>query len=132
MENVPLREFAETLIRLEIDKINIRLSAIDRATELQTTELARRLSDLNHAHQKAVEDRAQFLTREIFDETQQETRRWRDLVAETLAEAKGTVAGAAAEAAAKVTEAKRQAVINASVISAVAALMGTILGHFWK
>lgn len=46
---------------------------VQRALELQAQEYERRLADLNHAHQQAVEAQARTVPRELFDQYVKET-----------------------------------------------------------
>ena len=52
----------ERLARLEE-----RVEGFDRARALQAEEYARRLDELNHAHERALEDRAGFVDRSVCD-----------------------------------------------------------------
>ncbi len=45
----------------------------DKAIKLASDELARRLTDLNHAHQQAVEVQATYVPRETFEASLKET-----------------------------------------------------------
>jgi hypothetical protein len=47
--------------------LETKLHAADEARTLQAKEYERRLQDLNHAHQKAVEERATVVSRELYD-----------------------------------------------------------------
>jgi cell division protein FtsB len=53
---VPLKEFVLSL-----------LAERDKALLIQVTELERRLTDLNHAHQNAAMERHTYLTTEVYD-----------------------------------------------------------------
>lgn len=91
---VSLREFEQRLADLakQIDeKVSAerelrqtRAEALDKALELQATEYARRLQDLNHAHQIALENWARSLPRELFDQWRDEYSKWRESVNTTL------------------------------------------------
>jgi hypothetical protein len=63
MENVTLREFVERIL-LEHDKAH---EAQHEAVGIASRELERRLEVLNHAHERSVEDRSQFVTKEVVD-----------------------------------------------------------------
>jgi hypothetical protein len=58
-------------IRGEIDHerrfIEQRFASINKATELETTELGRRLGELNHAHELARQKEVDFIGREAFN-----------------------------------------------------------------
>ena len=47
--------------------IEARLDASDKALELRTSEIDRRLLILNHAHEQAVEVQATYVPRELFE-----------------------------------------------------------------
>jgi len=65
--HVPIREFIEMVVRGETGMILTRLTEMDKAHAIQAGELARRLDELNHAHDKAVEDRQDFVKREVWE-----------------------------------------------------------------
>jgi len=48
-----------------------RFTDMDKALEIQTKELSRRLDSLNHAHEKAVEIQHTYVPREVFDHSTQ-------------------------------------------------------------
>jgi hypothetical protein len=77
-ENITLREYIES-----------RLSSIEKALQLQAAEYMRRLDELNHAHQKAMEDKAEFLKKEVFEQGQKEVSMWRQAVQSALDKAEG-------------------------------------------
>jgi hypothetical protein len=106
-EMVPLREYIES-----------RLKSIDKATKLQTTELKRRLEDLNQAHLKSLEDRRDFLGKDTFESALREVRSWREEVTKTLAEGKG--------------KASTLAAIYAVVASLVVGLAVLAVSRMWK
>lgn len=60
--STPLDVLAERIDALD-RLIHAELEAIAKATETQSAELARRLLDLNHAHERAQEDKAAFATK---------------------------------------------------------------------
>jgi signal recognition particle GTPase len=100
------------------ESLEQRLLASDVALQLQTKELARRLEDLNHAHQKSIEDRREFLLKETFDISLKEVRSWREQVTITLAEHKGKSSTLAA--------------IYAVAASLVVGLVVLVVGRMWK
>jgi len=102
-EKISLREFVES-----------RFAAFQREHDIQATELSRRLDELNHAHAKSVEDKAQFLPREVFDQSQREERSWREQVNNTLAEAKG------------------RATILAAIMSIAVGIVVLVISKVWK
>ncbi len=63
MADVPLREFIEKILEAH-DKAHL---AQHEAVTIAATELARRLDVLNHAHERAQEDRAEFVTKDRQD-----------------------------------------------------------------
>ena len=60
-----------------------------RDLDLQATEYARRLGELNAAHERAEYDRASFQTKDSWSVFDAELRRWRDSVNAELAETRG-------------------------------------------
>jgi len=100
---VSLREYLEQ-----------RMDAMDKEHKLQAEELARRLDELNHAHAKQVQDRGEFLTRAVFDQSQKEERSWREQVNNTLAEAKG------------------RATMLAAIMSTAVGIIVLIISKVWK
>jgi len=66
-------ETRESLARLDEriiaikDELERLESSGERALNLASAELARRLDTLNHAHAQAIEVQATYLTREVFD-----------------------------------------------------------------
>jgi hypothetical protein len=62
-------EYAVRIAVLETQLVNA-----DKAQELQAREYERRLQDLNHAHQQAMERNATFVSRELYDSGVREVR----------------------------------------------------------
>lgn len=91
---------------------------MDKAICIQSAELARRLDNLNHDHVRSKEDRQQYLTREVFDQSQRAVTAWREQVSATLAEAKGRASTLAA--------------IYAVASSLVVGLIVLIVSRMWK
>ena len=60
-------------------------SAVNRAIELQATEYARRLEELNHENRRVADRDKMFLPRETFDQFEGELRNWRYSVNTTIA-----------------------------------------------
>ena len=60
-----------------------------RELDLQASEYARRLGELNAAHDRAADDRAHFYTKDSWSVFETELRRWRDLINAELAETRG-------------------------------------------
>jgi hypothetical protein len=70
-----------------------RVAALDRATELQACEYARRLDELNHAHAQALQDRGHFLAREVWEAYISQLESWRASVTTELALTRGKALG---------------------------------------
>ena len=64
--------------------------------ERQATEYARRLQELNHAHDQAVERNATFISREIFEAAFNQWDIWRRGVDKEMSEVRGKATGYAA------------------------------------
>jgi len=58
---------------------------MDKALITQAVEYERRLNVLNHAHEEAVRVLNTYITRELFEKSQEELRAWRNSVDKTLA-----------------------------------------------
>lgn len=87
MANVPLREYLEALIRTQRETLEERLDAMDKALDIQTKEVARRLLDLNHAHERAKELQNTYVPRELYEKMIEEWLKWRSSVDLALARA---------------------------------------------
>jgi len=68
-----------------------RLNAQNVALAIRTTEIARRLDELNHAHKTAMENWARSLPRENFDLTVRDWDRWRESTNSTIQGAQGAL-----------------------------------------
>jgi len=62
------------------------------ALKLQAEEYTRRLEVLNHAHKAAVEDKAQFLQKALYEASEKELQRWKLEVNTKLATQAGATA----------------------------------------
>lgn len=60
-------------VRLAI--LETLIAEMRRALDLQAREYERRLDDLNHAHQSAMEVQARYVTRELYEERHRELMR---------------------------------------------------------
>jgi hypothetical protein len=67
----PCLETERRLTRLEA-----QLQSSDRALEMQAREYERRLTELNHAHARALEAQAGTVPREVYDDYVKRTREW--------------------------------------------------------
>jgi hypothetical protein len=52
--------------------------ALEQALKLQAHEYDRRLDQLNGEHQRALEDKAQYLQRIVFDQSQKDFAAWKE------------------------------------------------------
>ncbi len=68
-----------------------RMNAEKRALDIRSEETARRLGELNHAHQTAMENWARSLPRENFELTISDINRWRDNTNVTIQNAIGAL-----------------------------------------
>jgi hypothetical protein len=81
------------LLATRVAVIEERLRGIDGATTHQFDETMRRLAELNHAHEKQVQDQATYIGREVFEGRMKELRIWQDEVRNTLSELAGRSTG---------------------------------------
>ena len=102
-ETVTLREYFEA-----------RLSAMEKALQLQAVEYGRRLDELNHAHEKSKEDRLELVTRNELSEAKNENTTWRNATQSALDKAAGA------------------ATARAGMLAVLTALIAIILNHFWR
>jgi len=70
-------------------RINREEESRRRELDLQAAEYARRLSELNAAHERAADDRSNFYTKDSWVVFDTELRRWRDSINAELAETRG-------------------------------------------
>lgn len=93
-KQVSLREFEQRIFSLE-QQINDRMrsqrelvetrsNALQKALDLQASEIERRLQELNHAKQDAIINWRMSLPREVFETTVAEWHKWRELVSTQL------------------------------------------------
>lgn len=69
--------------------VSENITGLDKATKLQAVEYARRLDELNHAHQQALEDRGQFVRKDSCASIHALLQPWRKEVSDALAEMRG-------------------------------------------
>ena len=70
-----------------------RIAGVETALTLQAKEYARRLDELNHAHQQAVDRYEQFTPREMWTIRNREIDDWRRRVDAEMSEARGSGRG---------------------------------------
>ena len=70
----------EQHLRERIATLEAEVKGQDKALAIQSREYERRLQDLNHSHEQAVERYAQFLPREIYEGDGRELRAWRRII----------------------------------------------------
>ena len=88
---VSRRELELRLVALR-ELLDARESAFAKALELQAAEYARRMNELNHAHQQAQENWARSLPRETFANHLGEWDKWRTEVNNSISSFRGAVA----------------------------------------
>jgi CHASE3 domain sensor protein len=81
-ENVSISvvQFIDRELEKERDLVDAKFIAAEKATELVKRETERRMEILNHAREEMQEDKARFLTKEIYDLHIHEFHKWRDTV----------------------------------------------------
>lgn len=62
-KEIPVREFLEKLINDRTEAHNVVHELVRKALELQAKEYERRLESLNHAHERSIEERSNFVTK---------------------------------------------------------------------
>ena len=88
---VSRRELELRLVALR-ELLDARENAFAKALELQATEYARRMNELNHAHQQAQENWARSLPRETFSAFVDQWDKWRVDVNDNISAFRGAVA----------------------------------------
>lgn len=83
-------------LKTEVAVLKEKIVCLISARDLQAAEYHRRLDELNHAHAKAEQKNADYLPRELFEQTIRELSGWRHEVDKELAETRGSKAGIAA------------------------------------
>jgi hypothetical protein len=80
-------------LREKIAVLNERLVGMETARRLQADEYARRLDELNHAHDQAIARNAHYVTREMWEARNVESNNWRRGVDREMSELRGNRAG---------------------------------------
>jgi hypothetical protein len=78
---------------VKIEVLAERVHAVAKALRLQAKEYSRRLEELNHAHDKQVQDQATYVSSERYDGTIKEWTTWRMSVERQLSELTGRERG---------------------------------------
>lgn len=90
-ENVPLREYIESILR-EHDRyftaqiaalrnaVDVASETAEKVIQVQRDETNRRLAELNKLRAEVTTDRERLVTREIWDSGHRELLVWRDMV----------------------------------------------------
>lgn len=68
-------KLAAALIKIAV--LEERVANRDIERERQAAEYSRRLDELNHAHEQAAKDKAQFLQKDTYDRSEASTLIWR-------------------------------------------------------
>lgn len=71
------REFVIQQVEREKELRELSEQKTDLALKKQALEYERRLDDLNHAHARSLEDRAAYVQREIYEQTQKDFQNWK-------------------------------------------------------
>lgn len=75
-----LREFVQEQVLHERELREAITEALATALKLDSIETKRRLDELNHAHDQAMENWRTSLPRELFEQWKAEHLKWRDMV----------------------------------------------------
>jgi hypothetical protein len=78
VSDVPLRDYIENILLEHDRRADARMNAMDRAVELARLDLSRRLGELNELREELLEDRSQFITRDVYDAREREHSTWRE------------------------------------------------------
>lgn len=78
---------------IKIAVLEEQVMALRREIKLQAIEYQRRLAELNHAHDKQVEDQRTFVSSERYEGWQGEMNSWRATVSNALAILEGRNGG---------------------------------------
>jgi hypothetical protein len=91
---VPLStvEFVDRTIAAEREVLRAELAARDKAMDIQTKELSRRLDELNHAHQRAQQDKQEFLNKTTYEAFLAIFTPWQSKVSDFMANSQGRTA----------------------------------------
>jgi len=73
------------------DLMTQQLAATKEASEMISKSNSRHFEDLNHSHRQALEDRTQFVRREVCDARHCSNDKWRESVAKELSKIEGRV-----------------------------------------
>ncbi len=82
-------------IETRIAVLEERVAGINARHDTQAMELARRLDELNHAHQQARDRDVLYLPREVHEQFAKELREKMEFIAAALSEAKGVATATA-------------------------------------
>ena len=83
-ERVALKEYVERILAEQCLRNQIRADATDRALQIATRDLERRLGELNQLRSEVTSDRIQFVQRTIYEHHLNTTSEWREHVGKRL------------------------------------------------
>lgn len=91
---VSLREFEQRMdalkqqindqLRAQRELVDTRAASVEKERIIQAAEYERRLTELNHAHETAMENWRTSLPRELFEQHQHTWQQWRDETSKQL------------------------------------------------
>lgn len=79
-----LRQLMDERTRYEREILSTRENLLKEALLKQASEYERRLSELNHAHQTAMENWARSMPRELFEQWEREYQKWKEGIQYTI------------------------------------------------
>ncbi len=90
----PMVDEFEHLLKIAV--LQTEVVNLKESIKLQAIEYERRLTDLNHAHQRSVEDKAQFVSSEMFFSKLGEYEKWKSDIDKWRSRMTGIAVGAGA------------------------------------
>jgi hypothetical protein len=69
---------------LKVAVLEERIANAKETLDKQAKEYERRLDELNHAHERSIEDKLEFLEKSVYEKSEDEHDQWRRAVATRL------------------------------------------------
>lgn len=81
-----VQDLAHASVELKLAVLTERVTGFEQAYGLNADEIQRRLTELNHAHEKQVRDQATYIERRVFETTIADLTKWRDEINAAISE----------------------------------------------